>query len=352
MFIKRRVDLIKKSLMLLFTILLTINLLACAGPEKKRFEGEFLQLFDTATLIIGYANTKDEFAAYVEKIYEELEVYHQLYDIYNSYEGINNIKTINDNAGIQPVKVDQKVIDLLKFGKLVHRMSNGKVNIALGSVLSIWHEYRELGTKDPAKAQVPPMNILKEASDHTDINNMVIDEEALTVYLSDSKMRLDVGAIAKGYATEKVSRYIIQQGLTDGLISVGGNVRSFGYRGRKGEPWSIGVRNPKVDGGDLYTIKITDKSLVTSGDYIRYYTVGGRPYHHIINPDTLMPADYFQAVTIICEDSGMADALSTILFNTRFEQGVEIIEALDDTEALWLYKDGRKKYSSGFEALL
>ncbi|HZK02609.1 MAG TPA: FAD:protein FMN transferase, partial [Anaerovoracaceae bacterium] len=333
-------------------LLISINLIACESNNKERFEGEFLHLFDTATRIIGYADSKELFSEYVQGIYDELEIYHQFYDIYNDYEGINNIKTINDNAGIQPVKVDQKIIDLLKFGKEVHKMSHGGVNIAMGSVLKIWHEYRERATDDPLKAQLPPMDILEKASEHIDIEDMIIDEVNGTVYLADSEMSLDVGGIAKGYATEQVSRYIVEKGFTDGIISVGGNVRTFGHKGREDHPWSIGIQNPESGESDIYTVQITDKSLVTSGDYIRYYTVDGKRYHHIIDPETLLPSDYFTAVTIICEDSGMADALSTMIFNMPFDQGLDCIEKLQDTEAVWIYKDGQKKYSSGFKALL
>lgn len=343
---------IRKIVTIGLSLLLLLNLAACGTPEKKRFEGEFLQLFDTATRIIGYANSKEEFREYVQLIHDELEIYHQLYDIYNDYEGINNIKTINDNAGVQPVKVDQRIIDLLIFARDAYEMSEGRMNVALGAVLRIWHDYREEGTEDPESAEVPPMEILKAAAEHVDINNMIIDEAEGTVYLADPEMSLDVGGIAKGYAVEQVSRYIMEQGFTDGLISVGGNVRCFGRKGDTGEPWSVGIRNPERGGEDLYTVQITDRSLVTSGDYIRYYTVDGKRYHHIIDPETLMPAAYFTAVTIICEESGMADALSTMIYNMPYEQGLEYIEGLPETEAVWVFTDGSKKYSSGFEALL
>ncbi len=343
---------IRKSIALFVSILLLLNLTACGGEEKKRYEGEFLQLFDTVTRVIGYAYSKEEFSEYVQEIHDELEVYHQFYDIYNDYEGINNIKTINDNAGIQPVEVDQKIIDMLLFAREAGHMSESGMNIALGAVLRIWHDYRTEGIEDPERAQVPPMELLQEAAGHVDINDMIIDEEARTVYLADPEMSLDVGGIAKGYAVEQVSRYIMEQGFTDGLISVGGNVRSFGYKGDDRTLWNIGIQNPERGGADLFTVQITDRSLVTSGDYIRYYTVDGKRYHHIIDPETLMPSTYFTAVTIICEDSGMADALSTVLYNMPFEQGLQYAEALPETEVIWVFADGSKEYTSGFEALL
>ncbi len=343
---------IRKSIAIFIALFMVFGLAACGGPEKKRYEGEFLQLFDTATRIIGYAYSKDEFGEYVQLIHDELEIYHQLYDIYNDYEGVNNIKTINENAGIQPVEVDQRVIDLLLFSREANDLSEGRMNIALGAVLEIWHNYREAGTEDPERAEVPPMELLTSAADHTNIEDMIIDEENRTVYLSHPEMRLDVGGIAKGYAVEQVSKYIMEKGFTDGLISVGGNVRSFGYKGEDKQLWSIGVQNPDRGSADLYTVEITDKSLVTSGDYIRYYTVDGKRYHHIIDPETLMPAAYLTAVTIICEDSGMADVLSTMVYNMSFDEGFLYIEGLPGTEAIWVLPDGTTKYSSGFEALL
>ncbi|GAB1477019.1 FAD:protein FMN transferase [Bacillota bacterium] len=342
----------KRIIAVLISIIMLTGLTACGQPEKKRYEGEFLQLFDTATRIIGYAEGEDVFRGYVQQIHDELEIYHQLYDIYNDYEGINNIKTINDNAGIRPVEVDRRIIDLLLFAKDAYEMSEGRMNVALGAVLKIWHDYREEGIDDPEHAKIPPMELLRSAAEHTDINNIIIDEEKSTVYLEDPAMSLDVGGIAKGYAVEQVSRYIIERGFTDGLISVGGNVRSFGYKGVDRQLWSIGVQNPEQGEPDLYTVQITDRSLVTSGDYIRYYTVEGKRMHHIIDPETLMPSDYFRAVTIICKDSGMADALSTMIFNMPFEDGLTYIENLADTEAVWIFTDGSRKYSSGFEALL
>lgn len=332
-----------------------LNLAGCTKKEDelKRFDATFLELFDTVTTIVGYAKDKDEFSVFAQAVYDDLEQYHQLYDIYNDYDGVNNIKTINDNAGIAPVKVDQRILDLLEYAKQADELTGGKINVAYGAVLKIWHDYREAGVDDPENAKLPPMEVLKEKAQHTDINNMEIDEEAQTVYLKDPEMRLDVGAIAKGYATEMVARDMIRQGYQNSMLSVGGNVRTIGSK-PDGEAWNVGIQNPDLESEEtnLYILKLKDYSLVTSGDYQRYYMVDGKKYHHIIDPDTLMPSAYFTAVSIICPDSGMADALSTSVFNMPYEQGLALIESLKGTEALWVFKDGSMKYSSGFEAYL
>lgn len=327
---------------------------ACSQkPALTRYDAQFLQLFDTVTSVVGYAKDKETFTAYAQELHDELEVYHQLYDIYKEYDGINNLKTINDNAGIAPVVVDQKIIDMLELAKELDVKTNGYFNIAMGSVLSIWHGYRTAGIDDPETAELPPMEKLKEASEHMNIQDVVIDKEASTVYLADPEMSLDVGAIAKGYATEMACRKLEEDGLTNALVSVGGNVRAIGTKD-DGSKWKLGIQNPDLSSETkyLHMIAVDDMSLVTSGVYQRYYTVDGVQYHHIVNPDTLMPWFEYDSVSILCKDSGVADALSTAVFNMTQEDGQALIESMDGVEAMWLYPDGSEKYSSGFQAYM
>lgn len=343
-------ELKKRFFILSLLVLLVLPLCACQ-PENQRYEAEFLQLFDTVTKIVAYTPSKEEFTQYSQLFHDKLEEYHQLYDIYNDYEGIANIKTINDNAGIAPVKVDQRIIDLLLFSKQEYQKTNGQVNVAFGSVLKIWHDYRTAGLDDPEHAALPTMQELEAAAAHTNIDDVVIDEDAGTVYLRDPEMLLDVGAVAKGYAVEQVSQYLYEQGLTNALISVGGNVRAIGGKTSAGEPFRVGIQNPREDDTNsyLHVISLKDMSLVTSGDYERYYMVNGQRYHHIIDPETLFPAAYFTAVTIICHDSGLADALSTALFNMPLDEGMAYVESLDGVEALWVLPSGEMRYSTHFK---
>ena len=341
-------------LILIFALVATISGCTLKTSKLERRQAQFIELFDTATVLIQYTETEEEFKETSEMIHDELETYHELYDIYNNYPDLNNIKTINEQAGKAPVTVDQKIIDLLLFSKEAYYKTHGKVNVAFGSVLRLWHDYRERGTADPLQAKIPPMDQLEAANKHCDIENVIIDEKANTVFLKDPDMLLDVGAIAKGYSVARISEYARTIGFTDGLISVGGNIRVLGYKGEDQELWSIGIQNPdrESEEKDLFVTHLTEESLVTSGDYIRYYTVNGKRYHHIIDPGTLLPANYFASVTIITPDSGMGDALSTALFNMPFEEGLSYIEGLENTEAVWVYSDGSIKSSSGFEALL
>ena len=312
--------------------------------ELQRYEASFLDLFDTVTSVVGYAPSEEEFRQTVEQLHDRLEEYHQLYDIYNLYDGVANLKTINDNAGVAPVTVDGRILDLLEFSQQVYQESGGQVNVAMGSVLSLWHQYREAGIEDPENAQLPPEDQLEEAGNHCSMEGVVIDREASTVYLPDPQQSLDVGAVAKGYALERVCQ---EMAGTPMIVSLGGNVRAVAPR-PEGSPWVIGVQDP--DGGEefLHRVEVGTGSVVTSGDYQRYYTVDGIRYHHIIDPETGYPANRYRAVTILCQDSGWGDGLSTALFTLPQEEGERLLQA-HDAQAMWVLPDGSMTYSAGFE---
>lgn len=319
--------------------------------KPQRYTAEFLELFDTVTQVVGYTENERDFEEHAKAIKKDLLKYHQLYDIYNDYDGINNIKTINDNAGIKPVKVEPEIIRLLIMSKVYYDLTNSKMNVAEGAVLKIWHEYRTEGIRDPENAKLPDMEDLKEASKHTDINKVIIDGDNSTVFLEDKEMSLDVGAIAKGFAVNEVAINAEERGFKSGLISVGGNVKVIGEKPEGDGNWNIGIENPEKDEPFLMTVSLKGQSLVTSGDYMRYYTVDGKKYNHIIDPATLMPATYFRSVTIITNDSGKADALSTGVFNMPYDEGRKLIESLPDTEALWYFASGEKKYTEGLKKM-
>ena len=330
---------------LVFALLLS----GCAGQqaaEKKQYNATFLTLFDTVTTIVGKADSQESFTETAQQIHDELLIYHQLFDIYNAYEGMNNLKSVNDAAGVEPVSVDGRIIDLLLDCKEYYAITGGKVNVAMGSVLQLWHEARNDGLDDPVNAKLPDSERLAEAAKHCNFDDVIIDEAASTVYIADPQLRLDVGAIAKGWSVQRVA----ENAPTGLLISVGGNVCPTGPKDENGTPWVVGVTNP--DGGDyLHTIYTTNASVVTSGDYQRTYMVEGKLYHHIIDPVTLYPSTYWRSVTIVCEDSGLADALSTALFLLPLEEGKQIL-AQCGAEAMWVDGEGQMFYTPGFEAII
>lgn len=329
---------------------------AADGPQ--RYSTVFYDVFDTVTQVIAYCDSEEEFTAQMDALHADLVEYNQLYDIYNDYDGVTNIKTINDNAGIAPVTVDDKILGMLELAQTMYDTTSGKLNIALGSVLNIWHNYREAALADDndSNNQLPTQEELDAAAQHCDIANLIIDEDAKTVYLADPAMSLDVGSVGKGYAVEQAAQAAEARGLTSALISVGGNLRAIGTK-PDGSQWVGGVENP-WNSSEVYTngsstvaaVKMSGLSLVTSGDYQRYYVVDGVRYHHLIDPATLWPAAYFDGVSVLASDSGVADCLTTGLFCMPLEKGQKLVESLDGVEAMWCTPDQQAVASSGWES--
>lgn len=331
----------------LLAALLTGCSTSAAVPEKKQYHATFLNLFDTVTTIVGRADSQEEFTRKAQQVHDALLEYHRLFDIYGEYEGLNNLKTVNDAAGGEPVAVDGRIIDLLLDCRRYYELTSQRVNPAMGSVLLLWHEARNEGINDPVNARLPDAGKLEEAGKYMDFDAVVIDQENGTVCITDPNVRLDVGAVAKGWSVEQVAKNAPE----NLLISVGGNVCATGPKDEAGTPWVVGIQDP--DGGSTYlnTICITSGSVVTSGDYQRNYAVDGRLYHHIIDPDTLYPSTYWRSVTIVCPDSGLADALSTALFLLPQAEGQALLDKCG-AEAMWVDGEGRILYSPGFEELI
>ena len=259
--------------------------------------------------------------------------------------GVTNIKTINDNAGGDPVEVDQRIIDLLLFAREMYESTGGRTNVMMGSVLSLWHDARENGINNPDRAYLPDSEELEAANEHTSMDVLVIDDEANTVQITDPEASLDVGAVAKGYAVQRVCDDM-PEGL---LVSVGGNVCATGPRPTDGSDW--GGRCPGPRRGyerlpadrerhkrqhsvqrrlsALFT-PLTACVMVTSLTRIRFY-----------------PPTYWRAVSILVDDSGLGDALSTALFCMDQESGQELLDKYNAV-AVWIDYDGSLIYSDGF----
>ena len=324
-------------------VLLIGLLAACASSDYlslnsnetnnyQRFNEMFLDVFDTITVITGYAQSQEEFTYFSRDVIRtELHRLHQLFDIFHEYEGINNIRTINNNAGIAPVKVDSIIIELLQLSVEAYHISDGLVNIAIGPVTSIWREAISEGV-------VPSMEDLLATERFIDINGLIIDEEMGTVFLQHEGMSLDVGSVAKGFAIELTAQAAIAAGFESFSLSVGGDVRvAEGPRSGGRDTWGIGVENPE-GGGMLDAVFTTNTAVFSSGDYLRYFIADGQRFHHIIDPRTLMPANTHRMVTVVYLDGGMADILSLVAFILDTYEAKEFLAGFE-AEAMWMLQD-------------
>lgn len=324
------------------------------APVYPRFSMSFFDTFDTLITIVGHAPDEDTFKRTTEEAHALFQRLHKLYDGYNAYEGINNLHTLNREAAKGPVTVEPELMDLLLFCQEKQPLTCGAVNVALGAVLQIWHDYRETGLSDPFSAELPPMDALQRAAGHADMNDVLLDPVQRTVRFTDSELQLDLGAVAKGYATELVAQQMLASETPSFIINAGGNVR-VGNQPLDGKrkAWGIGIQDPRGNvlsdaSSDIKeTFFVSNLSLVSSGDYQRYYFVAGERYHHLIDPATLMPGVHYQAVTVLCEDSGLADLLSTAVFLLPYEQSRELVGSLEGVDALWILPDGSVRMTDG-----
>ena len=183
----------------IFCLLLALCLLlsgcaAVAEPETKQYTATFLDLFDTVTTILGPGASEEAFRAEAQKIHDDLLAYHRLFDIYEAYEGIVNLKVVNDMAGKGPVEVEEPIIRLLTDCKAYHELTGGRVDVTMGAVLRLWHEARSDGIRDPMDAELPDMEELEAAAEHRGFDRVEIDPMASTVEITDPAVSFDVGA--------------------------------------------------------------------------------------------------------------------------------------------------------------
>ena len=347
-----------KSLLSLTVIVgLLVILTGCPTIAQEAISAEpkgmvYFDFFDTVSYIYSYANdSQEEFEERCKGASDILLQYHKLFDIYYEHSGVVNLRTLNLNAGGEAMKVDEKLIDFLLYAKQLYTLTGGEMNIMMGSVLSIWHDCREEAGNNPAQARIPTQDELEEARLHTDISTLEIDKENLTVRITDPKASIDVGALGKGYATEKAAQHLRDIGAESYVLNIGGNIRIVGHK-VDGGSWATGIKNPENPETYVKTLMLADTSCVTSGNYERFFTVDGVKYHHIIDKDTLMPSGYFSSVSIITPDSGLADALSTALFAMPYEDGLELVQKIGNVEVLWITMDGKQYTTPGIENLV
>ena len=323
----------------------------------EKYEHTFFNTFDTLISYMEYNQSEEDFKENADFVEAEFNRYHKLFDNYNEYEGVYNIKTVNNAAGQGPVVVDPDLIDLVEFSIKANKEVSPKVNIAMGSVLGLWHEAREEGIENPEAASLPNRADLEEASKHMNIDDIIVDRENSTIEIMDPSLSIDLGATAKGYATERVMEDLKARGVESCILSSGGNVKTLGQPMDGRDAWGVGIQNPENAFGrsedQILDVILLDKSasVVTSGNYQRYYEVDGEIYHHIVDPDVLEPVNYYTSVSILIEDSAMADFLSTAAYLLPLEESKALVEKMG-AEGLWVLEDGSIEYTAGMAGYL
>ncbi len=309
---------------------------AGSSDQLKQYSADTFS-FDTVITLKAYCTSQDEFDRYFNMAVEQFNHYYKLFDRYHTYANLNNLKTVNDNAGVGAVDVDAALIEVVRMASDYYVYTAGGFDCTIGRLIDIWADFRSQVSADAASAVLPAQTVLKNAYVADSWNYVTIDEAGNKLTITDSRIQLDLGAIAKGYASQKVADYLNAEGLNYGFISAGGNVVLLGLK-PDGSSWNVGIANPQATSSSLDIITASQKeSLVTSGSYQRTVTYNGENYHHVIDPKTLQPARLYTSVTVIGADSTLCDVLSTALFVLPLDEGQALLETYAaGYDAVWV----------------
>lgn len=349
---KSKPNQVRSWLLLSLCFLLLIISIYVALQQRSQSQTTIRQYNETLTDVgfdtfVTYSETNDQthFQEHLDYIQERFLYYNQLFDYYHTYDGMTNLKTINDAAGKKAVQVDKELIDCLIQAKTIYSYSE-HFDVTQGNLLQVWHTYREEGIAQNNAGKdgsIPSFEELENAYNPACWDAIEIDEDASTVYIKDQNVSIDLGGIAKGYAVEKISEELNAMGVSSAILNAGGNVMLIGEKNGQ-EPWLVGIQTPNINAIESDNVAVLSlqgsHAVVTSGDYQRYYEVDGTLYSHIIDPLTFYPSHYFRSVTVIADNSTIADGLSTALFTMRYEEGVQLIKQLEKqgifVQAVWI----------------
>lgn len=358
----------KKFTILISLLILTLSLSACAdNPSNDQCsEVEGTDLLRCDLILSSYFDTSITLALYIEKDVDSepilLEVtkiianYHILSDKYNTYEGVVNVKTINDDP-TSTHDMSSDLYDLIKYSLSHQSEVHDLFNIALNPVLKVWHDYSDECNYDPylqsgtGACNIPTQTELDAAALFTDPNDIFIIDDDLSIKLEEG-MSLDLGGMSKGYMSKKVTEYLSTVDVHGYLFNAGtSNVEIGGiHPTRESGQFRVAVTNPDNLSTYYATVYLSGgESIVSSGDYQRYYVSDDELYHHIIHPTTLMPERYTRSVSIVYSDPALADIYSTAIFLMPIADGIEFVNSIDGLEAIWYGLDGEVSFSENFE---
>ncbi|OFK12642.1 thiamine biosynthesis protein ApbE [Streptococcus sp. HMSC073D05] len=266
---------------------------------------------------------------------------------FSANDASSELMEINHQAGIAPVQVHPDLFELIALGTLHSQAKNSHLNIAIGPLVQTWR----IGFSD---ARRPAPEEIEQALLKIDLQQIQLDQENYTVFLKRPGMKIDLGALAKGYSADLIATYLRGKGIKDALIDLGGNILTVGQHPVKQQPWRIGIQNPvEKRGQHLLVLSVKDKSVVTSGIYERHLEVDGQSFHHIFDSVTGYPVETdLASITIISDRSVDGEIWTTRLFGDSPTSILNTVESLPGIETLLVSQSGKIAYTSGLQSYL
>ena len=304
-------------------------------PSNAEWVGDTRAMMGTEISVQVWQENPEDGLAVIEYAFAEVE---RIEGLMSTYIEDSEISEINRAAAEAPVAAGDELIQLILRSLDISMLTRGAFDITYDSV-GQYYDFRE--------RQRPDADTIDEELKRIDYRLVEVDAMAGTVRFLAPGVRINLGGIAKGYAVERAVSLLRSRGIQHGIVTAGGDSRLLGDR--RGQPFMIGIRDPRKEEEVALTIPLEDEAISTSGDYERYFEEDGQRYHHIIEPATGLPASGVHSATIVGPDAVLTDALSTSVFVLGVDQGLTLISTLPDYEGIVIDAEGRLFYSDGLQ---
>ncbi len=308
-----------------------LSFLGIYGQENCK---RTLKLMGSRFDITVVSETKEDADKYINMAINEITRIEQLI---SSWDPNSQTSLINKNAGIQPVKVDKELLDLILRAKHISKLTNGAFDISYASMDRIWKF-------DGSMTEMPLKEDVKSSVSKVGYENIIVDKEKHTVFLKLKGMKIGFGAIGKGYAADKAKDVLKTYGVVSGIINASGDLSAWGKQ-TNGEDWNVAIKNPLNKNKVFALIPIYKKAVVTSGNYEKQVSFNGRTYSHIIDPRTGYPSSGLVSVSVFAPSAELADALATSIFVMGKDVGLNFVNQLPSIDCIIVDNMGKIYYS-------
>ncbi|NBG89599.1 FAD:protein FMN transferase [Isachenkonia alkalipeptolytica] len=333
---------VKRTVILLGILVSFLLLFGCSEEEDYQLVQESRFALGTYNQVTVYAPSEEEGQDIMDAVFTRVNEIENLMSI--NVED-SDISKLNEKAGESSVTVDPETFHLLDLGKEYKELTDGTFNIGIGTLIQLW----DIGGDDQ---QVPEEAEIGSLLNHTDLNQLILNEDSYEARIEDPEMIVDLGGIAKGYAVDQAVQVIKNHGVEHAIVDFGGDVYVLGGN-PDGNDWRIGISTPEIgESGVVGRLFSSDMSVVSSGDYERYFIENDQLYHHIIDPSTGHPTDNeLSSVTVISDSALEGDILSTAMFVMGLEDGLDFVNDLEGVEAVLITKSKEVYLTTGVSDL-
>lgn len=328
-----------RSALPLMLAALMLVAVASSGETESRVFVRSRYLMGTTVEIKARGRTSAAAQGAINAAFDEIA---RIESMMSHWRDDSELARVNQMAGLQPVEVAPELLEVVKRGIGVSRMTGGAFDITIETVSRLWRIEGE-------EPKVPSREEIKDALGRVGYRHVRLDEEKGTIFLDEPGVRIGLGGVAKGYAVDRAIAVLRKRGIRSAMISAGGDMALLGKDGER--PWRIGVKDPRHPSRTIGWFEASDTTVHTSGDYERFVKIEGKRYHHIFDPKTGRPSKRVWAVTVVTKDGTLGDALATGIHVLGRRKGMRLVASLEGVEAIVIDSGGKVKYSGAMRNL-